>query len=288
MPAEIRETTARQKGRGSAVRRVIGHPLLRGGSAITLLALILLAVLAPVLTPFDPLKVDLGAIGEPPSWEHWFGTDTRGMDVLTRVLHGARLDLSLAILGVLVALLAAMVTGGVAAYFGGVVDDVVTRIAEMLQSIPMFLFAFLIVAALGGGYVTILVVISVCYWPIFYKIVRAIAAPLMKADYVAVAQTAGRGGFGIVLGHIVPNSVMPMVAQAAINIGYAIQVIAGLSFLGLGIPVPQPEWGAMISVGAPRIAYGEWWMAVFPGLALLVTVIALDGLSRRLTRMGNF
>lgn len=286
MTAEPSKTAPAQRERG--ILRIVRNPVIVNASTITFLILVLLAIFAPVLTPYDPVKVDLTSIGLPPSPQHWFGTDVRGMDIFTRVLYGARIDLSLAITGVVIALLAGLITGSAAGYFGGIADDVISRLAEMVQSIPMFLFAFLIVAALGSGGVTLLVVIALVYWPPFFKVTRSIAAPLMRTDYVAVAQTAGRTGMGIVVGHIAPNALMPVLSQAAVNVGFAIQVIAGLSFLGLGVPIPQPEWGAMIAVGAPRIAFGEWWMAVFPGLALLVTVIALDGISRRLAKAGGY
>jgi peptide/nickel transport system permease protein len=281
-------STPKGPGAGRGLVRILRNPLVVNGSTITFLVLVLLAIFAPFLTPYDPVKVDLTAISLPPSPEHWFGTDTRGMDIFTRVLYGARIDLSLAITGIVFSMAAGLVFGSAAGYFGGFIDEAISRLAEMVQSIPMFLFAFIIVAALGSGGSTLLVVIALIYWPPFFKVTRSIAAPLMRTDYVAVAQTAGRSGMGIVLGHIAPNSFLPVLSQAAVNIGFAIQVIAGLSFLGLGIPIPQPEWGAMISVGAPRIAFGEWWMAVFPGLALLITVIALDGMSRRLAKAGNY
>lgn len=283
MTAEVTQSPARRFG--SRARAVLRSPILVNGSTITFLILVLLAILAPVLTPYDPVKVDLASIGLPPSPQHWFGTDVRGMDIFTRVLYGARIDLTLAITGIAIALATGLVVGSAAAYFGEFFDDVISRIAEMIQSIPLFLFAFIVVAALGNGPLTLMAVIAIYYSPVFFKVRRSIAAPLMRTDYVAVAHTAGRSGPGIVIGHIVPNTMIPVLSQASVNVGFAIQVIAGLSFLGLGVPVPEPEWGAMISVGAPRIAYGEWWMALFPGLAVLVTVIALDGIGRRLSAL---
>lgn len=284
MTAELSASPVRRFGQGA--RRILTNPLIVNASTITLLLLVLIAIFGPLFSPYDPVKVDLASIGQPPSLAHPFGTDVRGMDILTRVMYGARIDLTLAITGVAIALGVGLVLGSAAAYFGRVFDDIVSRFAEMIQSIPLFLFAFIVVAALGNGPITLMAVIAIYYAPAFFKVTRAIAAPLMRTDYVAVAQTAGRSGFGIVLGHIVPNTTVPVLSQASINIGYAIQVIAGLSFLGLGIPVPEPEWGAMISVGAARIAYGEWWMALFPGLAVLITVIALDGIGRRLSKWG--
>jgi len=244
--------------------------------------LVLLAVLAPVLTASDPVKADLPSIGLSPSLRHPFGTDTQGMDIFTRVLYAARTNLALSICGVVIATVLGLVLGATAAYFGRWIDEAISRVAEMIQSIPLFLFALMVIAALGNSRIVLGGIIAVFYTPVFFKVARSVAAPLLASDFVAAARTAGRTGFGIVFRHVMPNAVGPVVSQMSVNMGFAIQVIAGLSFLGLGIPIPQPEWGAMIAIGAPRIAYGEWWMAFFPGLAVFVTVVALDGIRHRL------
>jgi peptide/nickel transport system permease protein len=249
---------------------------------VTFAVLVLLADFAPLITAYDPVKADLSSIGLAPSWEHPFGTDTQGMDILTRVLYAARTDLALAICGVAVAAVLGLVLGASAAYRGRWVDDAVSRGAEMIQSIPLFLFALMVIAALGNSRIVLGGIIAVFYTPVFFKVARSVAAPVLASDFVAAARTAGRSGIGIVFRHVVPNSLSPVVSQMSVNIGFAIQVIAGLSFLGLGIPIPQPEWGAMIAIGAPRIAYGEWWMAFFPGLFVFITVVALDGIRHRL------
>jgi peptide/nickel transport system permease protein len=265
-----------------AMGRISAGRVLFSISGITFLLLVLLAVLAPVITVYDPVKTDLGAIAEPPSWTHWFGTDTQGMDIFTRVLYAARTDLALSIVGILIAMTAGMLLGCLAAYVGGWLDDVLSRIAEMVQSIPLFLFALMVVAALGNSPQVLGGVIAVFYTPAFFKVARSVAAPILGADFVAVARTAGRTGPGIIVRHVVPNVMGPVLSQMSVNMGFAIQVVAGLSFLGLGIPIPQPEWGGMIAIGAERIVYGEWWMALFPGIAVFITVIALDGIGRRL------
>jgi peptide/nickel transport system permease protein len=267
---------------GAIAARLPGRAQLVNPPMITFAVIVLLAVLAPVLTSYDPVKADLSSIALPPSREHLFGTDTQGMDIFTRVLYAARTDLLLSICGVLLAAFFGLLLGCVAAYFRGWVDEVISRTAEMIQSIPLFLFALMVIAALDNSRVVLGGIIAVFYTPVFFKVARSVAAPLLSTDFVAAAQTAGRTGFGIIVRHVVPNSVSPVVSQMSVNIGFAIQVIAGLSFLGLGIPIPEPEWGAMIAIGAPRIAYGEWWMAFFPGLAVFITVIALDGIRRRL------
>ncbi|MFT4122772.1 MAG: ABC transporter permease [Microbacteriaceae bacterium] len=285
MAADI--PTAAPRARGGVLRRALRSRLLVNASTITFVVLVMLAALAPLITPYDPVRTDLSATDQAPSAAHWFGTDTQGMDILTRVLYAARTDLMLSIAGVAVALLAGLVLGSAAAYFGRWVDELLSRVAEMFQSIPLFLFGLMVIAALGNGRVVLAGIIAVFYTPAFFKVARSVAAPLLAADFVAVARIAARTGPGIIVHHIVPNSVGPLLSQFSVNVGFAIQVIAGLSFLGLGIPVPQPEWGAMIAIGASRIAYGQWWMAFFPGLAVFITVIALDGIGRRITAGGT-
>jgi len=267
--------------------KLSGNKLLFNGSTITFAVLVILAVLAPWIASYDPVKTDLSSIAEPPSLAHWFGTDTQGMDIFTRVLYAARTDLTLSIVGVAIALVVGLVLGSAAVVIGRWFDEVISRIAEMIQSIPLFLFALMVIAALGNSPVVLCGIIAVFYAPAFFKVARSVAGPLLGADFVAVARTAGRGSAGIIFHHIVPNSLGPVLSQFAVNVGFAIQVIAGLSFLGLGIPIPQPEWGAMISIGAARIAYGDWWMAFFPGVAVFVTVIALDGIGRRIVKFSG-
>jgi peptide/nickel transport system permease protein len=271
----------------AVVRRGLRNPLLVNVSTVTFALLVLVAVLAPWITPYGPVQTDSSAINQPPSAAHWFGTDTQGMDVFTRVLYAARIDLGLSISGVTIALVAGLLLGSAAAFFRGWVDEVVSRVAEMFQSIPLFLFALLVIAALGNSPLVLAGIIAVFYTPVFFKVARSVASPLLGTDFVAVARTAGRTPLGIIGLHLAPNALGPLLSQFAINVGFAIQVIAGLSFLGLGIPIPQPEWGNMISIGASRIAYGQWWMAFFPGLAVFITVIALDGISRRVSDGGT-
>lgn len=281
-PTPVTRLRAAGRSFGASLRALPGYHYVVNASGITFVLLVLLALLVPVITVYDPVRADLSAIGLPPSWQHLFGTDTQGMDVFTRVLYAARTDLSLAVSGVLLAMAAGLVLGAIAAYFGRWIDETISRVAEMVQSIPLFLFALMVIAALGNSPVVLGGIIAVFYTPAFFKVARSVAAPVLASDFVAAARTAGRTGFGIVLRHVVPNSVGPVLSQMSVNMGFAIQVIAGLSFLGLGIPIPQPEWGSMIAIGAPRISYGEWWMAFFPGLAVFITVIALDGIGRRL------
>lgn len=280
-------TRSNCRGRAGSGRRVLRHPAVFNASTAMLAVLILLAVLAPLITTYDPIQADLGNANLAPSAKHLFGTDASGMDVLTRVLYAARTDLTLSILAIVAAMAIGLLIGSAAAFLGGWFDEVASRMSEMIQSIPLFLFSLMVVASLGSGRVVIGGIIAVFYAPAFFKVTRSVAGPTLQADFVAAAHMAGRTRSGIILRHVVPNALGSVLGQLSVNTGFAIQLIAGLSFLGLGLPLPQPEWGAMISAGASRIAFGEWWIAVFPGLAIFITVISLDGIGRRLTRLSE-
>ncbi len=272
-------------------RRVFPHGMWPRGasrglvvSMTVLLVLVAMAVAVPIVSPYSPVRTDLPAASLSPSGSHWFGTDANGMDIFTRVFAAARTDLSLAVLGILTAVVIGAFLGSFAAWFGGWVDEALSRAVEVFQAIPVFLFALMVVAAFGNSRTVLWGLLAVSYVPTFYKIARSLAAPVLVTDFVAVARTAGLSGPRIVVSHVLPNIIRPVFSQVAVNMGFAIQVIAGLSFLGLGIAIPEPEWGAMIAQGAERVVYGEWWMALFPGLAVFVAVIALDGLGARLMR----
>ena len=271
------------RGRVTMVARLLGRTQLANLPTITFAVIVLLAVLAPVITSYRPGEdrpvIDRVAAHRgltysgrtPKAWTSSLASSTRPEPTCCCRSAGSSPLPSVA-----------SCSAVSPPTSGGWVDEVISRSAEMIQSIPLFLFALMVIAALDNSRVVLGGIIAVFYTPAFYKVARSVAAPLLSTDFVAAAQTAGRTGFGIILRHVVPNSVSPVASQVSVNIGFAIQVVAGLSFLGLGIPIPEPEWGAMIAVGASRIAYGEWWMAFFPGLAVFITVIALDGIRRRL------
>jgi peptide/nickel transport system permease protein len=260
--------------------------LRRGGwvslSSVILGVLVLLAIGAPLFAPDNPVRADDAHQLLAPSARHLFGTDANGMDIFSRVLWGARTDLAISLLGVGAGAVAGTLTGAFAGYLGRLVDEAVSRVSDMLQAIPIFLFALMVVAALGNSRLVLVGIVAVTAFPVFFKLTRSVAAPLRGLDFIAAARCAGLGPGAIVIRHVLPNSLEPVLSQLSVQCAYAIQVIAGLSFLGLGVPVPQPEWGAMIQEGAARILYGQWWVAFFPGLAVFLAVIAFEGVGRRL------
>jgi len=246
---------------------------------------VVVAILAPVIAPYDPVRSDLPNQLLPPSWQHWFGTDIYGMDIYSRVLWATRTDFTIALIGVLLAVVVGVPLGALSGYLGGFADDALSRLSEMIQAIPLFLFALMVFAALGNSSRVLVGVVALVNAPIFLKLTRSVVLPLRGADFIAAARCAGLRPIQVVIKHILPNALAPVSSQFSISCAYAIQITAGLSFLGFGVPIPHPEWGSMIQEGASRIIYGEWWTSVFPGLAVLIAVLGFGGIGRQLHRM---
>lgn len=245
---------------------------------------VLIAVFAPLIAPADPVRADLLQKLQPPSWEHLFGTDSNGMDVFSRVLYATRTDFTIATLGVAAGMVVGVPLGAASGYLGGIVGEALSRIAETVQAIPLFLFGLMVFAALGNSKPVLVGVIASVNAPIFLKLTRSVVLPIRDSDYIAAARCAGLRPDAVILRHVLPNSLGPVASQLSISCAYAIQIVAGLAFLGLGVRIPEPEWGSMIQQGASRVLYGEWWVSVFPGLAVLLAVMAFGGAGRSLSR----
>jgi peptide/nickel transport system permease protein len=243
---------------------------------------IAIAIFAPWLATHDPLKPDPANRLQPPSAEHWFGTDSFGMDVYSRVLYATRTDFSVALAAIALAVLIGVPLGAAAGYHGGMIDDLLTRTVEVIQAFPLFLFAMVIFAAVGSNMLNLVAIIAFINIPIYLKLVRSVVLPLKSADFVLAARCAGNSTPALILHHILPNALGPVFAQFSLSCAYAIQIIAGLSFIGLGVRVPHPEWGSMIQLGASHIVFGRWWPSVFPGLAVFLAVLALNRLGHRI------
>ncbi|MBX5440273.1 MAG: ABC transporter permease [Solirubrobacteraceae bacterium] len=259
------------------------RPLLTPYWALLLL-FALVALLAPLIAPYDPIQADLEAKLLPPSSAHLFGTDENGMDIFSRVLFATRTDLVVAVLGVAIAFVVGVPIGALCGYLGGWLDELFNRTSEIVQSIPLFLFALMIFAALGNSKTILVAVVAIVNIPIFLKLTRSVVQPIKNQDYIAAARLAGQPTSRIVLRHVLPNTLGPIVSQASISAAYAIQITAGLAFIGLGVELPHPEWGSMIQQGAPLIMDGDWWVSVFPGLAVLLAVVAFGGVGRQIAR----
>lgn len=245
--------------------------------AFGLFALIILcAVIGPSLVPYDPLQTNAQNALQPPSWDHWFGTDSVGRDVFSRVIVATRLDLSISIAAVAMSFVVGSILGGVAGYWGGWVDIVLNRILDTIMAFPLFVLAMGIVAALGNTIENIIYATAIINTPFYARLVRAEVNIRRDAGFARAAKLAGNSDIRVLAMHIFPNALPPMMVQVSLNLGWAILNAAGLSFIGLGVRPPTPEWGIMVAEGANFIVSGEWWLAVFPGLWLMIAVFTFN------------
>lgn len=242
--------------------------------------LVFLAIAGPWFVR-DPLELSVGPRLTPPSVEFWFGTDQFGMDIFARVVHAARLDLGVGLGAATIAVVIGMPLGALAAFRGGAFDTVLLRVAESLQAFPTLLLALGIVAALGPSIPNLVFVISLVNIPVYLRLTRSAVLPIVQSEYVLAARCAGKSDAAILGRHVLPNVSQVVLAQFSVNVAWAIQILAALSFIGLGVALPTPEWGAMVRGGADQTTYGQWWVAVFPGLAIVATVLTLNQISDR-------
>src|SRR6476660_5172028 len=264
----------RRFGRGlrSFVRR---SPLSAFWGCIAAL-IILVAVAAPELAPYPPLKSDFRAMAKEPTEKHWFGTDQIGRDVLTRVIYGARASLTVAIGAVLFGTTLDALWGLASGYFGGRIDIVSQRIIELLQSFPDLILAMAIAMALGAGIGTVIVAIAITRIPFGGRVIRAVVLSLKEISYVEAARGLGASHLRIMMRHILPQCVAPYLILATTHLGVAIIIEAALGFLGVGIPPPTPTWGNMLSDALNSGLVPPWWLVLFPGAAITLTVLAFN------------
>jgi peptide/nickel transport system permease protein len=265
VPAETRTR------RRTQLTRLGGRPALIGGGAIVAMW-ILVALAAPLIAPHDP-RVPVGSPLSPPGGDFLFGTDTLGFDVFSRVLYAPRVDLTLAAAGTSIALVTGMALGLVIGMAHGVWADAPMRVFDALQAFPLLVLALALVAAVGQNDRAIIAAIAVMNVPVFLRIVRSQVLFLRGRRFVEAARADGHPQWRILVRHIVPNTMGPVLAQAASSIAFAVVVIAALSFLAVGLKPPTPEWGQMIQTGSQGIQSGQWWMSVFPGGALATLVL---------------
>ncbi len=250
--------------------------LLNFGILATIIALGLLAPLLPFQNPVKPFPAETL---QAPSWMHLFGTDQNGMDVFSRSIFAIRTDFTLAISSVLIGVVIGVPVGAISGFRGGWTDAVLTRIAEVGQGFPQILFGMAFIAAAGNTLTNLVLIVAFYNIPVYSKVVRSVAAPLRDVEYVQAARVAGHSSLSIVFRHVIPNTLAPAFAQLPLSCAYAVQMIAGLSFIGLGVRVPAPEWGSMIQIGANYMIFGKWWLSLFPGLALFFSVWVLNNTS---------
>ena len=258
------------------IRYVASSNPVTGLSFLLFVLLLLAAIVGPSLVPYDPLASDTAAALQPPSWHHWFGTDQIGRDIFSRVVVAARLDMTIAIASVALVFALGGFAGLAAGFFGGWVDQVVGRISDTIMAFPLFVLAMGIVAALGNNVTNIVIATAVINFPLYARLARSETSVRKNVGFVQAARLTGNGDMRILLGQILPNLLPIMIVQMSLTMGYAILNAAGLSFIGLGVRPPTPEWGIMVAEGAAFIVSGEWWIALFPGLALMLAVFCFN------------
>ena len=257
-------------------RYVMADNPVTGFAFALFLFIALCAVFGPYVTPYDPLASDTTATLQPPSLAHWFGTDLLGRDIFSRVLVATRLDFIIALSSVALVFVLGGIAGVAAGFFGSWTDRIIGRISDTIMAFPLFVLAMGIVAALGNTVTNIVIATAIIKFPLYVRVARAEANVRRDAGFVQAARLSGNGEFRILLMHIMPNIMPIMMVQVSLTMGYAILNAAGLSFIGLGVRPPTPEWGIMVAEGAANIISGEWWVALFPGLALMLAVFCFN------------
>ena len=245
-------------------------------AAILFALLVVLAIAGPAIAPYDPLASNAAAALQPPSAQHWFGTDALGRDMLSRVMVATRLDLGIALAAVAASFVIGLPLGLAAGYFGGWWDRLVTRLSDTIMAFPLFVLAMGIVAALGNTVGNIVLATAVVNLPFYIRVARAEANVRRGAGWIEAARLSGNRDLRILMVHLLPNALPAAAVQVSLNMGWAILNAAGLSFIGLGVRPPEPEWGILVAEGAQYIVSGEWWVSFFPGAALMLAVFTFN------------
>ena len=275
------QTPLHRPVRWRILKRLRRHRLAMVGLAFLLL-LVLCAVAADLVSPYKPLEQAMQVRLRPPSAQHWLGTDDFGRDILTRIIYGARISLQVGFVAVGLAGTIGIFLGLVSGYFGGWIDSVVMRCMDVLLAFPAILLAVVIMALLGPSTTNVMIAIGIAYIPVFARVVRGTVLTVKPNEYVQAARAAGASEVRMLVHHIVPGTVGPIIVQVSLALAYAILAEAALSFLGLGTQPPTPTWGSMLSFGRQFIREAPWF-TLFPGIAIFLTVLSLnllgDGLS---------
>ena len=256
-----------------SLRILAGNRMAMVGAAIIVLWGIV-AIAASLIAPYDALAQKIEDRLSPPSAQHLFGTDELGRDVFSRVVYGARISLPVGLLVVVFATLLGALVGALAGYIGGVFDLLIMRVADITLAFPSIVLALAIASVLGPSLKNALIAMILVWWPEYARLMRGQVLSVRNDEYVVAARVVGAPGGRILLRHIIPNTLAPIIVKASLDAGSAILTIAALSFIGLGAVPPTPEWGAMISMG--RFKFYQWWLTTFPGLAVLSVVLGFN------------
>lgn len=234
-----------------------------------------LAIFAPWIVPYDPYAAGVGDYLQPPNRQHWFGTDRIGMDVFSRVISAPRIDLTIGIVATTISVLIGAPLGVFSGYYRGLLSEIIARASDVVQCFPVFIVAMTIVFITGQTVENVIITLAILNTPIFVRLLRSKTYALRERKFLEAARCVGNSELQLLLRHLLPNSLEVVLIQFSVNVGWAILMASGLSFVGAGVRVPTPEWGAMIAVGAPDLITGQWWGALFPGFAVGITVLGL-------------
>lgn len=258
------------------LRHVISENPVTLIAAVLFVLFVVMALFGPMLVPYDPLASNSSRALQAPSAQHWFGTDSLGRDIFSRVVVATRLDLGIAFTAVAASFLIGMPLGLAAGFFGGWWDRIITRLADTIMAFPLFVLAMGIVAALGNTIGNIILATAIINLPFYIRVARAEANVRRGAGWVEAARLSGNSDVRILAMHLFPNSLPPAMVQVSLNLGWAILNAAGLSFIGLGVRPPDAEWGILVAEGAQYIVSGEWWVSLFPGAVLMLAVFTFN------------
>jgi peptide/nickel transport system permease protein len=242
---------------------------------LVVVLLFLVSVFAGLLSPYPPDQIDTSNILEGPNWKHPFGTDTLGRDVLSRVIHGAGVSLSVGFVAVGISILIGVILGSLSGYYAGLVDRIIMRLVDIMLCFPSFFLILAVIAFLKPSIWNIMIVIGITSWMGVTRLVRAEFLTIRERDFVQAAISQGANDFRIIFFHILPNAMAPILVTATLGIASAVLVESSLSFLGIGVQPPDPSWGNILTEGKDNIEIA-WWLSVFPGLAILITVMGYN------------
>ena len=255
-------------------------------SLITILILVVLALFAPYLSPYDPFEINVNEILLPPSFKHPLGTDLLGRDVLSRMIYASRISLEVSLVAVGISTGIGVFLGSLAGYLGGIVDQIISRFIDIMLCFPTIFLILAVIAYLEPSILTIMIVIGATSWMGVARLVRAEILSLKERDFVLIARVYGAGTFRIIFKHLLPNALPPILVSASLGLGQAILIESALSFLGIGVQPPIPSWGNILIEGKETLEVA-WWLSVFPGFAILITVLAFTLLGETLQEILN-
>ncbi len=258
----------------SLLEKALQNPLSKAGFVIIVLVF-LLAMLAPIIAPYDPNDINVKAILLSPSWQHWMGTDGLGRDVLSRMLYGGRISLLVGLVAVGISTAIGILLGAIAGYYRGWVDTLIMRLVDVMLSIPSFFLILAVIAFLTPSIINVMIVIGLTSWMGVTRLVRAEFLSLSGREFVLASRTLGAKDARLIFTHLLPNSLTPIIVSSVLGVAGAVLMESGLSFLGLGVQAPQASWGNILTDGKDYIQFA-WWLSLFPGLAILITVLGYN------------